>query len=286
MGERSYTVMILPGSRAKVWRVKLRGFAVWGILGFLAISIATTVLLPIVVHKGQRQARELAALREENDQLKQASAEIAKIRERLVRFEDQATKFALMAGVEDLPTAQGVGGLRPMDPPELESELDNLDERSDVLGRSFDVLNRVYRDQSLLLSSTPSIAPVKGMTSYGFGWRRDPFTGQRAFHKGVDLVTRRGTAVLAPAEGIVVKASRYGGYGNVVYLSHGNGLTTRYAHLEKFAVKPGQKVKRGDVLGYVGSTGRSLGAHLHYEVLVNNTRVNPVQYILDDDFGF
>ena len=232
------------------------------------------------------KSSEITTLREENTGLKDAATEIATLREQLSTFESKATKFALMAGVENLPTAQGVGGLSNDDVSPFHGELGSLNERSGVLLRSFDMLEKVYKDQSLLLASTPSIAPVDGMVSYGFGWRRDPFTGSRKFHKGLDIVAQRRTPILSPADGVVTKSSRLGGYGNVVYLSHGNGLTTRYAHLDGFEVKAGQEVKRGDVLGYLGNTGRSLGAHLHYEVLVNNTKVNPVQYILDDSAAF
>jgi len=141
----------------------------------------------------------------------------------------------------------------------------------------------VYRDQSLLLAATPSIAPVRGMVAYGFQWRRDPFTGQRAFHSGLDIVANQGTRVISPADGVVTRVTREVGYGNVIYVSHGNDVMTRYAHLSDFAVRAGQEVQRGDVIGYVGNSGRSLGPHLHYEVLVQGTKVNPIEYILDDD---
>ncbi len=161
--------------------------------------------------------------------------------------------------------------------------METLRDRTGVLQDSFGILEKVYRDQSLLLASTPSIAPVSGMVAYGFQWRRDPFTGQRAFHTGLDIVAAPGTRVVAPADGVVTFTGREAGYGNVIYLSHGNDLTTRYGHLQGFAIRVGQEVRRGDVIGYVGNTGRSLGPHLHYEVLNQGTKVNPVDYILDTD---
>ena len=121
------------------------------------------------------------------------------------------------------------------------------------------------------------------MISYGFGYRRDPFTGQRAFHKGLDIVAMLDTPVMAPADGIVTRATREPDYGQVVYLSHGGGITTRYAHLRGFNVRVGQEIQRGDVIGFVGNTGRSLGYHLHYEVLLHGTKMNPMDYILDLD---
>ncbi len=123
---------------------------------------------------------------------------------------------------------------------------------------------------------------MKGILGHGFGWRRDPFTGQREFHKGIDISAPTGRKVLAPADGIVVKVSRVRGYGRVLYLSHGNGIMTHYGHLSEFNVKLGQKVSRGGVIGFVGSTGRSTGPHLHYEVVVHNRKVDPMKYILEN----
>lgn len=281
MGERSYTVMILPGSRARLWRMKLRRSVLIGAGVFALLMIVGTGLLPFVGWSLLQRGQEVTDLKMENETLKESALEIAKLRDRIAQFESQANKFAMMAGVEKLPSNQGAGGATEQQV--LIAELDDLDARSSVLGESFDLLEKVYTDQSLLLAATPSIAPVKGMISFGFGWRRDPFTGQRAFHKGLDLVAPRGTVIRAPADGVVTKASRLGSYGNVIYLSHGNGLTTRYAHLDGFSVKAGQEVRRGEPIGILGNTGRSLGAHLHYEILLNNTKVNPTQYILDEE---
>ena len=281
MFERSYTVMILAGSQARLWRMKVRRsvLVAAGVTGLVAVVAAAA--LPFMGWSLLQRGQEVAALRSENDTLKESALEITKLRDRIAQFESQANKFAMMAGVEKLPTNAGAGGAT--EPPALDSELEDLDARSTVLTESFDLLEKVYTDQSLLLAATPSIAPVKGMISFGFGWRRDPFTGQRAFHKGLDLVAPRGTVIRAPADGIITKASRLGSYGNVIYISHGNGLTTRYAHLDGFSVKPGQEVRRGEPIGILGNTGRSLGAHLHYEILLNNTKVNPSQYILDEE---
>ncbi len=291
MTERHYTVLVVPGSRARLLRLRVRRSVLMGALSIVLFGLVAAGLLPFIYYTAAQRSRELESLREETQALRTASLEwdksLSSLREQVAFFETKATKFALMAGVEDLPSSRSIGGLRQefpnvtMDPSLVHDEIENLKERSGVLRNSFDLLEKVYRDQSLLLSSTPSISPVKGMIAYGFSWRRDPFTGQRAFHSGLDIVAPKGTAVLAPADAVVTKAGREMGYGNVVYLSHGNGLTTRYAHLDEFGVRAGQNVSRGDVIGYIGDTGRSLGAHLHYEVLVNNTKVDPVQYILD-----
>jgi murein DD-endopeptidase MepM/ murein hydrolase activator NlpD len=287
--DRTYTIMIVPGSRAKLLRLRVRRSVLVTLCSVALFGLFAAVLLPAIYYTAAQRSRQVASLQQENQALRDASKEISTLREQLAYFENKATKFALLAGVENIPSSQGAGGLRPEPPHDasiFHDDIDNLKERSGVLKKSFELLETVYRDQSLLLASTPSISPVKGMVLYGYAWRKDPFTGQRAFHNGLDIVAPRGTKILAPADAVVTKAGREPGYGNVIYLSHGNGVTTRYAHLDGFAVRPGQDVNRGDVIGYLGNTGRSLGAHLHYEVLVNNTKVDPIQYILDDKFTY
>jgi murein DD-endopeptidase MepM/ murein hydrolase activator NlpD len=112
-----------------------------------------------------------------------------------------------------------------------------------------------------------------------FGGRSDPFTGEPGFHQGLDISAERGHPVYATADGKVESASNSGDYGNLIVLQHDFGLTTRYGHLSKFNATVGKSVKRGDVIGYVGSTGRSTGAHLHYEILVNGKLINPLQLL-------
>jgi murein DD-endopeptidase MepM/ murein hydrolase activator NlpD len=121
--------------------------------------------------------------------------------------------------------------------------------------------------------------PVQGWFSDGFGWRKDPRNGERRFHRGIDIVADRGTPILAPADGLVARASRAPDYGKMIDLSHGYGYVTRYGHLSEILVRPGQSVRRGDVIGRVGSTGRSTGPHLHYEVIRDGRRVNPWKYL-------
>jgi murein DD-endopeptidase MepM/ murein hydrolase activator NlpD len=118
-----------------------------------------------------------------------------------------------------------------------------------------------------------------------FGGRPDPFTGEPGFHQGLDISTERGHAVYATADGTVESASYSGDYGNLVVLQHDFGLSTRYGHLSKFNVVPGATIKRGDIIGYVGSTGRSTGAHLHYEILVNGKLINPLQLLTQPPSG-
>jgi murein DD-endopeptidase MepM/ murein hydrolase activator NlpD len=126
---------------------------------------------------------------------------------------------------------------------------------------------------------TPSIWPIKGSIGSYFGARRDPFTGEPESHPGIDIIAIYGSRILAPADGTVLVAERKGDYGNLVILDHGNGVTTRYGHLARFQVQSGQSVRRGDIVGYVGNTGRATAPHLHYEVRLNDRAVNPKTYL-------
>jgi len=152
----------------------------------------------------------------------------------------------------------------------------------DILGiiehRLASVRTGVERRQALA-AATPSIWPIAGWLSSGFGTRRDPFTGAQDFHSGLDISGDHGQEIVAPADGTVTGATYSGNYGNLVTIDHGFGLSTRYGHLSRFAVSPGQQIRRGEVVGYVGSTGRSTSPHLHYEVLVNGHLTNPLRLL-------
>ena len=143
-------------------------------------------------------------------------------------------------------------------------------------------LSYVRRDverREALAGATPSIWPAHGWLTGTFGGRSDPFTGEPGFHQGLDISTDRGQPVFATADGTIRSAAFTGEYGNLIVVDHGFGLMTRYGHLSAFATKPGQVVKRGAVIGYVGATGRATGAHVHYEILANGKLINPLQLL-------
>lgn len=149
---------------------------------------------------------------------------------------------------------------------------------SGQLWRSFGASPSLGGNWANLLNA-PSLWPVVGRITSSFGEREDPFNGEGSFHTGIDIATSYGDAVRATADGVVVKASFANGYGREVMIDHGNGIQTLYGHLSGFAVTEGQQVKRGQVIGYVGTSGRSTGPHLHYEVRVRDTPVNPHKYL-------
>lgn len=153
--------------------------------------------------------------------------------------------------------------------------------RGELQEQSLEELYEVLRDRDLELTFTPSIMPVNGWITSHFGYRMDPFSGQRTLHKGIDISVPLGAPVVSPADGMVAFQGRYGGYGNAIMIFHGYGISTLYAHLDSVHVKVGQRVKRGDFIATAGSSGRSTAPHLHYEVIVHGVSVDPRKYVLD-----
>ncbi|UGS23150.1 M23 family metallopeptidase [Flavobacterium channae] len=168
--------------------------------------------------------------------------------------------------------------------------IENTTKRVDVLtkelviqSKSLDEIVALAKQKEKLLAAIPAIQPVKNedlkQMASGYGYRSDPFTKIRKFHYGMDFTARTGTPIYATGDGVVYKAdASLSGYGNHIEVNHGFGYKTLYAHLSKYNCRPGQRVKRGDIIGYVGSTGRSQAPHLHYEVFKNGERVNPLNF--------
>ena len=166
-------------------------------------------------------------------------------------------------------------------------DLDILSKQLYVQSKSLDEIINLARDKEELLASIPAIQPVSRQDltrrASGYGWRLDPFTKARKFHKGMDFTSPRGTPIYATGDGRVIRRDNSAsGYGKHVRIDHGFGYVTLYAHLSKYNVKRGQRVKRGDLIGYVGSTGRSQAPHLHYEVRYNENAVNPINFYYGD----
>jgi murein DD-endopeptidase MepM/ murein hydrolase activator NlpD len=261
----------------------------FSIVSLVTSSLCLSTFFSFQYFTSLSQTHELNKLQHENRELQTANEQFSKsvesLRTQLRTVEDRTRKLAIIAGITTLDeTSQGgVGGVRndDMSGNPYRDDVDKMSFRSHRLDRDLSVLEQKFVAQSQLLSCTPSIAPVRGILTDGFGGRSDPFTGEQGTHNAVDISSAVGQPVRAPADGVVVKAEWANGYGNVVYLSHGFGYSTRYGHLSGYAVRPGQRVQRGDIIGYVGSTGRSTGPHLHYEVRLNNNPVNPLAYILN-----
>jgi murein DD-endopeptidase MepM/ murein hydrolase activator NlpD len=188
-------------------------------------------------------------------------------------------KSHAVGGVTDTNRAisEVVSSLSPLSSPEdtfgvLRDLLQGLESRLTSVRRSVE-------KREALAGATPSIWPAHGWLTGTFGGRPDPFTGEPDYHQGIDIATDKGNPIYATADGTVESAGPAGQYGNLIVLAHDFGLSTRYGHLSRFAVRVGQRVARGDVIGFVGSTGRSTGAHLHYEILANGRRINPLRLL-------
>jgi murein DD-endopeptidase MepM/ murein hydrolase activator NlpD len=291
MHKRYSTIIFVPHARAKFRKLKVSHRLLFSLISLVTSSLCLSTFFSVQYFTSLSQTHELSKLRRENKELQTANEQFGKsvesLRNQLSTVEDRTRKLAIIAGITTLDESSqgGSGGVRNTDA-DLNSnpyrdDVDKMSFRSHNLTKDLSALEQKFTAQARLLSSTPSIAPVRGILTDGFGGRSDPFTGEAGQHNAIDISSAVGAPVRSPADGIVVKAEWANGYGNVIYVSHGYGYSTRYGHLSSFAVRAGQRVKRGDVIGLVGSTGRSTGPHLHYEVRVNNNPVNPLEYILN-----
>ncbi len=233
----------------------------------------------------QALVAELDQLRKENEFFR---VDARQLTDQMALLETTAKKLEIMAGLVQDGTA-GVGGparnTRPIpdlaSAPSLKKHFKSLDRKKINLQTEFAKLQEHYTSRQILLSATPTIMPALGYLSDGYGYRRDPFSGERDWHPGVDISAPKGARVVATADGTVSRAGWTQGYGKLVDLGHRFGILTRYGHLSKITVKAGQKVKRGDVIGYVGSTGRATGTHVHFEVRLNGEALDPMRFLRD-----
>ena len=300
MSARRYTVVIADRSSGVMRRVTVN-------LRATAIAVVAVLALPILMGLGAKwSARtEIDQLRGtnsllvvENGSYRIATGELtAQIQSLENVINDLGTRASLdpaqARAMQKLPAvmkSRAAGGtavstnqvISEIATAALSSPEDTFGVLRELLHGLESRLRYVRRDverREALAGATPSIWPAHGWLTGTFGGRSDPFTGEPGFHQGLDISTEKGQPVFATADGLVESASYTGDYGNLIVIKHAFGLATRYGHLSAFAVKPGHSVKRGDVIGYVGSTGRSTGAHVHYEILANGRLINPLQLL-------
>jgi len=228
---------------------------------------------------------------------------IGELQTKISNLESYAKKLNVMAGLKspDVLTAPaGVGGGAPDDEPVPEAEppaeapasngpaviesgtIRTLSQKALSIENNLTSLLSFFESDSLRLASTPSIMPAAGWIASVFGHRNDPFTGAWTMHWGIDISTNIGNPIMATADGIVIKVQTDKYLGKNVTISHGNGFTTVYGHMSNFAVSAGQKVKRRDIIGYIGQTGKAAGPHVHYEVFRDGKRVDPRNFLLEE----
>jgi len=214
--------------------------------------------------------------------------QLGQIQARMIRLDALSDRLAKMAGVKEKDLAAdakpGQGGpltqAYNLDADDLEKQIKTLMDELDVKSDHMNLLESMLLQQSVSKDVLPSKMPVAvAYNSSSYGWRVDPFTGQMAFHEGLDFLAEVGTPIRAAASGIVLSAERTPDYGNIVKIDHGSGVETRYAHTSKMLVKAGDRVEKGQVIAEVGNTGRSTGPHLHFEVRLNGASLDPRKYL-------
>jgi len=290
MTRKEHTIIFVPHARARFRQFRVTSRTLVGVGAAFLLSIALGVTFSVLWVRSLRQSADVSTLMTENRNLRTRASvlntKLETIEKQLAEFEEKTRRLSIVAGLSAShdPGTGGVGGLTalPLDV-EASAELgiQEAGRRGALLSTRLSSVEKRLGSQADLLALTPTIAPTVGVLTAGFGNRTDPFTGQGEFHSGLDISAPTGNKVTAPANGTVVKVAWERGYGRVVEIAHGYGITTLFGHLEAARVIEGQRVKRGELIGLIGSSGRSTGPHLHYEVHAAGKPVNPLDYVLN-----
>jgi murein DD-endopeptidase MepM/ murein hydrolase activator NlpD len=293
--------MFLPGPNAKVRTLSISKSVIKSVLLSVAAVILLSLYLIYEYNDVKDKVWELQSMREElmnqKAQVQNFALNILDYKRQMFLLRDLDTKLRRVVSLGPRDKAQQVLGIGGPDElglqnltsmgekkqeealKEMHQELTQLKGAASKQEASLQMLIEYFEDKRSLYASTPSVWPVRGWVTSPFGNRTSPFSGILKFHEGMDIAAQTGTPVVAPADGVIIKAGFSTGYGNMVEISHGYGLRTIFGHNSRLNVKAGQRVRRGDVISYVGDTGSSTGPHLHYEVRVNGLPVNPVKYM-------
>jgi murein DD-endopeptidase MepM/ murein hydrolase activator NlpD len=271
----------LGGKQIAILILLLSGLVILSVIGVQSMRVSAGNLM----HVGGTQ---VSASQYERSSLDRLAIKLGEMQARVQRLDALGGRLVKLTGMKssefqfDQPPALGgpLVGIGALSSASLSQQLDSLtqvvDDRSDKLV----ALNTLLMQDQLSRGLLPSIAPIiDGVYTSNFGWRVDPFSGRTAMHEGVDFMAEPGTAIHASAGGVVVYADTHAQYGNMVEVDHGNDMVTRYAHASKLLVRLGQVVRRGDKIAEVGSTGRSTGNHLHFEVRYKGMAQNPVRFL-------
>jgi murein DD-endopeptidase MepM/ murein hydrolase activator NlpD len=287
--KRFYILFVARGDDGQLRKISipvqyLYIFVVGAAIGFLSLTgIASSYTRMLLKVSRYNQ------LRTEKDQLKDSYSRLEQVaKERDVQVASLgsiAGEVSALYGLKSQPTLVTASTEQIRDA-EVSSSLDQLQSLrtsalsgATMVGLTMGLTRNATTADWIKANSAPNLWPIEGQVTGSFGERIDPFNGEGAFHSGVDISSSYGTSIVAPADGVVTFTDNLGGYGKAIMIDHGNGISTRYGHLSGFAVTAGQAVHRGDVIGYVGASGRSTGPHLHYEVRINDTPVNPYKYL-------
>jgi murein DD-endopeptidase MepM/ murein hydrolase activator NlpD len=289
LGKSFYTFIVIPHASPRLHKLKLPVRMIYLLAGIGILSFFVAVALGFNYAKMAFKAADYDKLQTENTGLKiqKKNLEVVtvKLGEKLSNLENISTKIQNLIEKETKQTkAKGpaVGGSKVdyttaelLRSANLEEGIDLLKGRTAKMESDFSLLEQFAIQHATRQQYTPNIWPVRGTITSHYGNRADPFSGDAELHLGLDISALFNAQVHAPADGVVLYAARKAAYGNLLIIDHGNGLTTRYGHLSRALAKVGQKVKRGELVGLVGMTGRTTAPHLHYEVRRNDRPVNP-----------
>jgi murein DD-endopeptidase MepM/ murein hydrolase activator NlpD len=298
MAKKFFSLIIVPHNRGKFKTITLSEKKVKIVILVLTLLFTALTVFLIDYFSMNVTRQKYRELFDENSRQKQAIAKykisLNKLKADIDDFENYAKKINVMAGLKSPEVLKevGVGGGDRGSGQEMGSSnysqdaglnrAQRISRQADGIDKNLGTLVRFFEEQNAKLASTPTIWPTTGWLTSAYGTRTDPFTGKKAFHYGIDIASSFGNPIVATADGFVSHIKREKIGGNTVIISHGGGFTTVYCHLSKFAVRAGQRVKRWDVIGYIGQTGKALGPHVHYEVRRNGKAVNPYKYILEE----
>jgi murein DD-endopeptidase MepM/ murein hydrolase activator NlpD len=293
-----YTVLVLPDAVSAPRKLHIAKTTIAGLASFAALAaMAFAFFLYQYVNLNVRML-ELKQLRLEarkhegvEEKIRQLEGELSKVRDldRRLRVvvgldKGEGATVSLAQGGADTDTPNALrdavasrsGGLGGRGVGELAALAHEIASRE----QSMRELQSYLDQKTAVLAATPTILPSQGLVTAGYGYRRSPFTGKREYHEGMDIAAPVGTPIVATADGIVTFAGAAGSYGNVVFIDHGHGFATAYAHNTSNRVRPRQRVRRGDTIAYVGNTGRTTGPHVHYEVHVNGVAADPLTFVV------
>ena len=300
MPKNFYTLLILPRKHSSAKKVSLSSTLVKGVCIFVMGIILFMMYFSYDYIHIRREQAELKRLKLQTvEQREQIDGLVAKVdlfsskMEELKQFDKKIRILANLVTGRGKEQLLGVGGpaseenrIRARIAADERAMIADAHRRVDSLmneavsrQKSFASLLALLKEKKSIMAATPSLWPVKGWVTSEFGRRISPFSGEGEFHKGLDIATEYGRAVQAPADGVVAEVTYDNDVGRMILIDHSHGLSTIYAHLSQAAVRPGAPVRKGDRIGYVGNTGRSTGAHLHYTVMLNGVAVNPRKYL-------
>ena len=304
MKKNGITLLLIPNNKSSIKEFKIPRFLIYSVIFIVLALVASLSFYSFGYYNKVVDHVKLKSLEEENlaliNRLNEINRDILALKQTITSLNKEDDMLRILA---DLPQIHedirrvGVGGPEFRDVKLMEKlssrtmaltkktviDIDQLLREARLQEASFQEIGKKLRAEKDKISRIPTIQPTYGYITAGYGYRRHPFTGRREFHRGIDIANRVGTPVYSSADGVVKHIGYQRAYGKIIIVDHGYGYQTRYAHLHQILIRKGQKVKRHDMIAKMGSSGRSTGPHLHYEVLKGGKWVNPYLHFYSED---